>query len=186
MAGILLVLRAVSVAIDADLETGKLNDRVEDDGVVAVAVAVVVAVAAAVAAATAARPTEGTDGNAQLNDPGDGSAFKVALPVDLGAGSAASRSERAMASVEARIAELTAMGRCLASSIGVCNSLKVSRIFLATEADAYAEEVELTGAASDELLLLLKILPSDFLVSFLLCENEKEALLACDCDCDCC
>ena len=106
MAGILLVLRALSVAIDADLEAGKLKDRVEDAGVVAAAVAVVVAVAAAVAAATAARPTEGTDGNAQLNDPGDGSAFKVALPVDLGAtGSAASRSERAMASVEARIAE---------------------------------------------------------------------------------
>lgn len=183
MAGILLVLRAVSVAIGADLEAGKLKDRVEDAGIVAVAVADVVAVAAA----TAARPTEGTDGNAQLNDPGDGSAFKVALPVDLGAtGSAASRSERAMASDDARIAEFTAMGRCLASSIGVCNSLKVSRIFLATEAEAYAEEVELIGAASDELLLLLNILPSDFLVSFLLCENEKEALLACDCDCDCC
>lgn len=174
MAGILFVLRAVSETMGADLVAGKLKERVEDVGVVAVAVAVVVAVA--VAAATAARPTEGTDGNAQLNDPGDGSAFKVAFPVDLGAGSAASRSERAMASVEACIAELIAIERCLATSIGVCNSLKVSRIFLATEAEAYAEEVELIGAASD--VLLLNILPSDFLVSFLLCENEKEALLA--------
>jgi hypothetical protein len=163
------------VFIDADLEAGKLKESVVDAGVVAVEVEVVVAVA--VAAATAARPTEGTDGNAQLKDPGDGSAFKVALPVALlAAGSAASLSERAMASVEARMAELIAIGRCLASSIGVCNSLKVSRIFLATEADAYAEEVELIGAASD--VLLLNMLPSDFLVSFLLCEKEKEALLA--------
>ena len=118
-----LAIRAVSVISDADFGAAKLNAGVA--GVVELP------------AATAARPTEGIEGNAQLNNPGDELVFTITLSLDLwGTDSTASRLERSMASVEVRSAKLTARGRCLASSMGVCNSLKVSRIFFATEAEA--------------------------------------------------
>lgn len=118
-----LAIRAVSVITDADFGAAKLNAGVA--GVIELA------------AATAARPTEGIEGKAQLNVNGDEFVFTVAFSIDLwGTVSTASRLERSMASVDVRSAKLTARGRCLASSIGVCNSLKVSRIFFATEAEA--------------------------------------------------
>ena len=118
-----LAIRAVSVTDDADFGAAKLNAGVA--GVVELA------------AATAASPTEGIEGKAQLNNPGDELVFTITLSLDLwGIDSTASRLERSMASVEVRSANLTARGRCLASSMGVCNSLKVSRIFFATEAEA--------------------------------------------------
>jgi hypothetical protein len=115
-----------------------LEDRT-DEAVAAVAAAVVVAVLGVVAA-TAACATEGITGKFIVKGPGPGMSRALALTLTAGAGrligSTGALSERDRASADALRAAATAIGRCLASSIGVCSSPRVSRMRFATEADA--------------------------------------------------
>ena len=110
-----------------------LEDRTDE----AVAAAVVVAVLGVVAA-TAACATEGITGKFIVKGPGPGMSRALALTAGAGrlAGSTGALSERDRASADALRAAATAIGRCLASSIGVCSSPRVSRMRFATEADA--------------------------------------------------
>ena len=113
-----------------------LEDRT-DEAVAAVAAAVVVAVLGVVAA-TAACATEGITGKFIVKGPGPGMSRALALTAGAGRlmGATGALSERDRASADALRAAATAIGRCLASSIGVCSSPRVSRMRFATEADA--------------------------------------------------
>ena len=112
-----------------------LEDRTDE--AVAAAAAVVVAVLGVVAA-TAACATEGITGKFIVKGPGPGMSRALALTAGAGrlTGSTGTLSERDRASADALRAAATAIGRCLASSIGVCSSPRVSRMRFATEADA--------------------------------------------------
>lgn len=111
-----------------------LEDRTDE----AVAAAVVVVAVLGVVAATAACATEGNTGKFIVKGPGPGMSRALALTAGAGRlmGSTGALSERDRASADALRAAATAIGRCLASSIGVCSSPRVSRMRFATEADA--------------------------------------------------
>lgn len=93
-------------------------------------------------AATAAGPTDEVVGKdkKEFNFEDVISTFLSLFDVDVNMEEIGALSVRAKASFDAVKAAAILIGRCLASSIGVCNSLKVSKMRFATEADVYADE----------------------------------------------
>ena len=94
-------------------------------------------------AATAAGPTDEVVGKdrKELNFEDVDSTFLSLFAVAVNKVEIGALSVRDNASLDAVRAAAILIGRCLASSIGVCKSLNVSNIRFATEAEEYADEL---------------------------------------------